>query len=199
VSTSDLAIVAGIVFLWGTLSARLERYDVTAPIIFVVAGLLLTHGPFAPLGFAPSHELVKALAEITLVLVLFSDASRVRLRDLRADAGFCLRLLGIGLPLTIGLGTLLAFALFNGMGVWLALLAGAALAPTDGPPDVGVMVNPAVPARIRRLLNIESGLNDGIATPVVLVAIPGPRPSMRPASVPVRRRRSWRWACLPVC
>jgi sodium/hydrogen antiporter len=182
-SASDLAIVAAIVFLWGTLSARLERYDVTAPIIFVLAGLLLTHGPLAPLGFEPSHELVKALAEITLVLVLFSDASRVRLRDLRADAGLCLRLLGIGLPLTIGLGTLLAFALFNGMSIWLALLVGAALAPTDAALGAGVMVNPAVPARIRRLLNIESGLNDGIATPVVLVAIAGAATAEHAASV----------------
>jgi hypothetical protein len=69
-SASDLAIVAAVIFVWGTLSARLERFDVTAPIIFVLAGLLLTHGPLAPLGFAPSHELVKALAEITLVLVV---------------------------------------------------------------------------------------------------------------------------------
>ncbi len=172
-SASDAAIVAAVVFVWGTLSARLERYDVTAPIIFVVAGLLLTHGPLAPLGFAPSRELVKVLAEITLVLVLFSDASRVRLRDLRTDLGLCLRLLGIGLPLTIGLGTLLALALFHGMNIWLALLVGAALAPTDAALGAGVMVNPAVPARIRGLLNIESGLNDGIATPVVLVAIAG--------------------------
>jgi NhaP-type Na+/H+ or K+/H+ antiporter len=138
VSASDVAIVAAVIFLWGALSARLERYDVTAPIIFVLAGLLLTHGPLAPLGFEPSHELVKALAEITLVLVLFSDASRVRLRDLRAETGLCLRLLGIGLPLTIGLGTLVAFALFNGMGIWLALLVGAALG------------RPAVPARESR-------------------------------------------------
>jgi sodium/hydrogen antiporter len=95
-SGSDLAIVAALVFAWGTLSARLERFDVTAPITFVIAGLLLTHGPLAPLGFAPSSELVKALAEATLVLVLFSDASRVRLRDLRADAGLYVRLLGMG-------------------------------------------------------------------------------------------------------
>jgi NhaP-type Na+/H+ or K+/H+ antiporter len=182
-SASDLAIVAGIVFLWGTLSARLERYDVTAPIIFVLAGLLLTHGPLAPLGFEPSRELVKELAEITLVLVLFSDASRVRLRDLRADAGLCVRLLGIGLPLTIGLGVLLALALFSGMSVWLALLVGAALAPTDAALGAGVMVNPAVPARIRRLLNVESGLNDGIATPVVLVAIAGAATAEHAASV----------------
>ncbi len=182
-SASDVAIVTAIVFVWGTLSARLERYDVTAPIIFVIAGLLLTHGLLAPLGFAPSHELVKALAEITLVLVLFADASRVRLSDLRADMGLCLRLLGIGLPLTIGLGILLALALFNGIGIWLAVLVGAALAPTDAALGAGVMVNPAVPARIRRLLNIESGLNDGIATPVVLVAIAGAATAEHAASV----------------
>ena len=126
---------------------------------------------------------MKALAEITLVLVLFSDASRVRLRDLRADAGLCLRLLGIGLPLTIGLGVLLALALFHGLSIWLALLVGAALAPTDAALGAGVMVNPAVPARIRRLLNVESGLNDGIATPVVLVAIAGAATAEHAASV----------------
>ena len=182
-SASDVAIVAAVIFLWGVLSARMERYDVTAPIIFVLAGLLLTHGPLTPLGFTPTRELVKALAEITLVLVLFSDASRVRLRDLRAETGLCLRLLGIGLPLTIGLGVLLALALFSGLGIWLALLVGAALAPTDAALGAGVMVNPAVPARIRRLLNIESGLNDGIATPVVLVAIAGAATAEHEASV----------------
>ena len=182
-SASDVAIVAALVFAWGTLSARLERFDVTAPIVFVVAGLVLTHGPLAALGVVPSPELVKALAETTLVLVLFSDASRVGLRDLRADLGLCLRLLGIGLPLTIGLGTLLALGLFNGMSIWLALLVGAALAPTDAALGAGVMVNPAVPARMRRLLNVESGLNDGIATPVVLVAIAGAATAEHAASV----------------
>ena len=172
-SASDLALVAALVFAWGMLSARLERFDVTAPITFVLAGVLLTHGPLAPLGFSPSHETVKVLAEITLVLVLFSDASRVGLRDLHADMGLCLRLLGIGLPLTMGLGALLAFALFHGMSIWLALLVGAALAPTDAALGAGMMVNPAVPARIQRLINVESGLNDGIATPVVLVAVAG--------------------------
>ena len=97
--------------------------------------------------------------------------------------GLCVRLLGIGLPLTIGLGTLLALALFRGMSIWLALLVGAALAPTDAALGAGMMVNPAVPARIRRLLNVESGLNDGIATPVVLVAIAGAATAEHAASV----------------
>jgi sodium/hydrogen antiporter len=172
-SVSDLAIVTALIFAWGTLSARLERADVTAPITFVIAGVALTHGPLAPLGFMPSRETVKILAEFTLVLVLFSDASRVGLRDLREDMGLCLRLLGVGLPLTMGLGTVLALALFTGMNGWLALLVGAALAPTDAALGAGMMIDPAVPARIRGLINVESGLNDGIATPVVLVAVSG--------------------------
>ena len=172
-SVSDLAIVAALVFGWGTLSARLERFDVTAPIMFVVAGLLLTHGPLAFLSVAPNNELIKELAEFTLALVLFSDASRVGLHELRAEAGVYLRLLGVALPLTIGLGTLLAFALSSGGSIWLALLVGAALAPTDAALGAGMMTNQAIPARIRRLINVESGLNDGIATPFVSIAIAG--------------------------
>lgn len=172
-SVSDLAIVAALVFAWGTVSAKLERYDVTAPITFVLAGLLLTHGPLAFLGVTPSSHLIKELAEFTLVLVLFSDASRVGLHELRVDAGLYLRLLGIALPLTIGLGTLLALALTGTASIWLALLVGAALAPTDAALGAGMMANPALPARIRRLINVESGLNDGIATPFVSVALAG--------------------------
>jgi sodium/hydrogen antiporter len=172
VSVADLAIVAALVFGWGALSARLERFDVTGPITFVLAGLLLAHGPLAVLGVAPSNELIKELAEFTLALVLFSDASRVGLHELRVDAGLYVRLLGVALPLTIGLGTLLAFAI-GGTGIWLALLVGAALAPTDAALGAGMIANPVVPARIRRLINVESGLNDGIATPFVSVALAG--------------------------
>src|SRR5215467_8738570 len=182
-SASDLAIVAALIFIWATLSARLERFDVTAPIVFVLAGLLLTHGPLAPLGIAPSHAEVKALAEVTLVLVLFSDASRVGLRDLRTDMGLCVRLLVIGLPLTIGLGTVLALAMLGESNPWLALLVGAALAPKNAALGAGMMVNRAVPVRIRRLINVESGLNDGIATPFVLIALAGAEPSGHTTSV----------------
>jgi len=171
-SVSDLAIVAVLIFGWGTLSARLERFDVTAPIIFVLAGLLLTHGPLAVLAVTPSNEVIKELAEFTLALVLFSDASRVGLHELRADSGLYVRLLAVALPLTIGLGTLLALA-FTGTSIWLALLVGAALAPTDAALGAGMMADPVVPARIRRLINVESGLNDGIATPLVSVALAG--------------------------
>jgi hypothetical protein len=89
---------------------------------------------------------------------------------------------GIGLPLTIGLGTLAAFTLPGVSNIWLALLVGAALAPTDAALGAAVMVNPAVPARIRRLINVESELNDGIATPFGLSRSPARGlPSMPPA------------------
>src|SRR6516162_5381320 len=172
-TAADLAIVAALVFGWGTLSARLERFDITAPIAFVLVGLLLTHGPLAVLGVTPSNKLIKDLAEFTLALVLFSDASRVGLRELRAQTGLYVRLLGVALPLTIGLGTLLAFALVGTGDAWLALLVGAALAPTDAALGAGMIANPVVPAGLRRLINVESGLNDGIATPFVSLALAG--------------------------
>lgn len=172
-SPSDLALVTGLIFAWGALSARLERSDLTAPIIFMVAGLLLTHGPLTPLSISPDPHMVRGLAEATLVLVLFCDASRVHLRALKADWGLYTRLLGAGLPLTIGLGTVLALALLRPGDIWLALLIGAALAPTDAALGAGMILNPRVPDRIRRLINVESGLNDGIATPFVTIAIAG--------------------------
>jgi len=173
VTASDLALVAALVFAWSVLSARLERADLTAPLVFVPAGLLLTHGPLSPLGISPSPASVRALAEGTLVLVLFADASRVDVHTLRADWRLYARLLGVGLPLTIGLGTVLALVLFRGQDAWLALLVGAALAPTDAALGARMIVNPKVPARLRRLINVESGLNDGIATPVVTIALAG--------------------------
>jgi NhaP-type Na+/H+ or K+/H+ antiporter len=102
--------------------------------------------------------------------VLFADASRVRLATLREDAGRYARLLGIGLPLTVALGTLVAIWPL-GLSPWYALLLGAALAPTDAALGAAVMTDDRVPYRIRQTLNVESGLNDGIATPIVTTAL----------------------------
>jgi NhaP-type Na+/H+ or K+/H+ antiporter len=167
-----VALIALVVFAWGLLSIRLGRADLSAPIIFVTVGLLLAE-VLHVIELDLSPEAIKLLAEVTLVWVLFADASRVGLRELRADLGLYARLLGVGLPVTIAAGALLAVWLFDGMGFWLALLIGAALAPTDAALGASVMTNPAVPDRVRRVLNVESGLNDGIATPVVMVAIAG--------------------------
>ena len=111
------------------------------------------------------------VTEATLALVLFADASTVRLNQLGHDVGLPLRLLGIGLPLTFLLGTL-AGNLLLGAETWaVAALLAAILAPTDAALSLPVVTNPAVPSRVRRMLNVESGLNDGIVTPVVTVLL----------------------------
>jgi len=171
VDESALIVIAAAIFLWGAVSARLERADLTAPIVFTaigaaLAGLDLVHAAAAP-------EALKPLIEVTLVWVLFSDAARVRVHDLRRDLGGVLRLLAVGLPLTVLAGWGLASWLLPGLGIWLALLVGAALAPTDAALGVPVVTNSTVPSRVRRLITVESGLNDGIATPVVMLAIAG--------------------------
>ena len=99
-----LAVVSACVLLWGLVSARLERWDVSAPIAFVLLGLAVTHGPTALIHVNLHSSAIRSLAEVTLALVLFADASRVNVRALRADAALPARLLGIGLPLTIGAG-----------------------------------------------------------------------------------------------
>jgi sodium/hydrogen antiporter len=169
--TTAVLVVTAAIFVWGLVSGRLERADVTAPIVFVALGAII-----AVLGLVDpvtAPERLKPLVEVTLVMVLFGDAARVRVPDLRHDAGRYLRLLGIGLPITVVLGWVLALWLLPGLDVWLALLVAAALAPTDAALGVPVVTNRAVPARIRRLITVESGLNDGIVTPLVIAAIAG--------------------------
>ncbi len=166
-----ILLVTGAVFGWGLVSARLERADLSAPIVFTALGAAVVGLDLVDSHRAP--ETLKPLVEVTLVWVLFSDAARVRVHDLRRDAGRVLRLLGIGLPLSVLAGWGLAAWLFPTTDRWLALLLGAALAPTDAALGVPVVTNPAVPARIRRLITVESGLNDGIVTPVVMLALAG--------------------------
>lgn len=166
-----VVVITIVIFGWGLISARLERADLTAPIVFVAVGAVL-----AVTGLVDGPEAVEQLTplvEITLVWLLFSDAARMPVAELRRDVGLYVRLLGIGLPLTLLLGWGMAAWFFPGLGLWLALFLGAALAPTDAALGVPVVTNRVVPKRIRELITVESGLNDGIATPVVMLAIAG--------------------------
>ncbi|MFJ9210441.1 cation:proton antiporter [Streptomyces sp. NPDC102264] len=166
------SLILLLLFLWGLFSQRLARVELTAPVAFVLLGLLLSEG-LGVLDLAPSPETVRTLAEVTLAWVLFTDAARLSFRALRPELGLYVRLLLLGLPLCIGLGTLLAVGLLPGVSGWAALYVAAALAPTDAALGATMMVDPVVPARIRRLINVESGLNDGIATPFVVLALAG--------------------------
>jgi NhaP-type Na+/H+ or K+/H+ antiporter len=114
---------------------------------------------------------VRRLAEATLAVVLFSDASRINLRALRHEAAMPLRLLGVGLPLTIVLGTLVALILFGSFSLSDALILGVILAPTDAGLGSAVVTDTRLPQRVRQSLNVESGLNDGICVPLLLIVL----------------------------
>jgi NhaP-type Na+/H+ or K+/H+ antiporter len=171
VSHGTIIALAVLLFAWSVLSGRLERLDVTGPIVFVVAGLLLCNGPWAVLDVTIESHSVHSLAEITLALLLFADAAQVNPQDLRHSAGLPIRLLAIGLPLTFALGAGLAAALLTDLPWELAALLAAVLAPTDAALSASVVSDESLPESIRRSLNVESGLNDGIATPAVTALI----------------------------
>jgi NhaP-type Na+/H+ or K+/H+ antiporter len=150
-------------------SGLLRRAHVTAPIAFVAAGAVLA--VVVPPAAEQRWVGLRVVAELTLVLLLFHDAAQVRPREIRRDRVVMLRLLLVGLPLTILLGYLAARWLLPELPVMFALLLAAVLAPTDAGLGAATVLNPAVPVRVRRLLNVESGLNDGLVTPIVLLAI----------------------------
>ena len=118
-----------------------------------------------------SSGTVRALAEATLALVLFCDASRIDLGLLRREVGVPVRLLGIGLPLTIALGALAAAVIFDRLTVAEAVILAIVLAPTDAALGQAVVTEPRIPGRIRQGLNAESGLNDGICVPLLFAAV----------------------------
>jgi NhaP-type Na+/H+ or K+/H+ antiporter len=171
--TALIAALAVSLIAWGLVSARLAALDVSSAMFFVVLGLVLANEPVSAINVEIDSETLKSLAEVTLALLLFSDAARINQRVLRHDAGIPLRLLVGGLPLTIALGTAFAVLLFPDLDPWAAAAIAAAVAPTDAALGAQVVSDRNVPGRIRRTLNVESGLNDGIATPFVTFFVAG--------------------------
>lgn len=167
---SVVAIVAFGVLAYSLVSKRIERSPLTAPMIFLVLGLLVGEGGLALVQLDVSSAFVSVLAELTLILVLYTDAARIDLTLLRRDHDLPIRLLAIGLPLTIVLGAVAAVLIF-GLGLWEAAVLGVIIAPTDAALGQAVVSAPEVPARMRQTLNVESGLNDGLALPVLLLAL----------------------------
>src|SRR3712207_2868991 len=152
-------------FAFGLVSRRLEGTVLTAPLLFVAAGVVLGPAGLALVEFELDDHTVLLLAEIALAIVLFTDAARTNLSTLRENEGLPLRLLGIGMPLTIALGTVVAALLLTDLTFWEAAIVGAVLAPTDAALGQAVVSNPRVPIRIRQALNVEAGLNDGLSVP----------------------------------
>ena len=161
--------VAALFVLYSLVSRRLSTTAVTGPMVFVTAGLILGSDALGVLDVEASSEQVTLLLEVTLAVVLFTDATKINAGNWRAEAFVPARLLTWGLPLTVMFGAVVAALMFTSLGIWEAALIGAILAPTDAALGQAVVTNPRVPQRIRQALNVESGLNDGIALPLVLV------------------------------
>jgi NhaP-type Na+/H+ or K+/H+ antiporter len=168
-----LTIAAVTLLAVAAFSGRLTGTPVTPAMVFVAAGILAGPLVLDDIDVQASGESVKTLAEATLALVLFSDAARVDVRSLRRDARLPARLLGIGLPLTIAAGALVGVLVFGRLSLTEALVLAVLLAPTDAALGQAVVTEPRLPARIRQGLNVESGLNDGICVPLLLIALAG--------------------------
>jgi len=169
VETSAFAVIALFILAFGLVSGRIQKTIISPPMVFVLFGLLVSKRVLGLIEVGAENEFIQTLAELTLVLVLFTDASRIDLRVLRREHDLPLRLLSIGLPLTIISGALLAALIFNVLTFWEAFVLGVILAPTDAALGQAVVSLPKVPVRIRQALNVESGLNDGIALPFLLL------------------------------
>jgi len=166
---ATIAIMAGLFLGYALVSGRLGGTVLTAPLLFVAFGFLAGSGGFAFARIDVEHSAIHVIAELTLILVLFSDAARIDLDRVRQDHNLPIRMLLIGLPLAIAAGMFVAVMLFPGFSLWEAALLAALLAPTDAALGQTVVSAKAVPIRIRQAINIESGLNDGIALPAVLL------------------------------
>ncbi len=165
----SIAIIVGLFLVYSLISGRLEGTVLTAPLIFVAFGFLVSPGGLDIAAIDIEHSAIHLIAELTLILVLFADAARIDLNRVRRDHNLPSRMLLIALPLAIAAGAFTALWMFPAFSVWEAALLAALLAPTDAALGQSVVSAKAVPIRIRQSINIESGLNDGIALPALLL------------------------------
>jgi len=163
----NLAILALFIFLYSLLSGRLERTPINGAIVFTAFGLLFGSYGLDVLKVDISTEGLRTLAELTLALVLFTDASNADLSILKKNFHIPQRLLLIGLPLTILLGFGVGLLIFDDLSLFEVAIMATLLAPTDAALGKAVVSNKLVPANIREGLNVESGLNDGICVPIL--------------------------------
>lgn len=163
-----ITLIALGILLFGLVSKRLQMSIITPPMAFTVLGLGLA--ALGLLAFDTESPWLETLTEFTLVIILFTDATRINLTLLRNEYGLALRLLGVGLPLTIVAGTAVGLTLFD-FSFWEIAVLAAILAPTDAALGQAVVSDERVPVRIRQTLNVESGLNDGLALPIVLLFV----------------------------
>jgi len=167
----NAAMLAVFLLIYSAIAGRIERSLISGPIVFTAVGLILGADGLGVLRIHINGEGLRLLAELTLAMVLFTDAANADFSIVKRNLGLPERLLLIGLPLTIVLGFLVAAVVFPRLEVLEMALLAAMLAPTDAALGKPVVTNPTVPAAMREALNLESGLNDGICVPIVVLLL----------------------------
>ncbi|MEM5344300.1 cation:proton antiporter [Paraburkholderia azotifigens] len=180
-----IAAFISMTFLFSLVSRRLERTILTAPILFTALGALMATSQGALNELAMDRQELLLVAELGLVMTLFTDASRVPPRVLKGETSLPVRLLTTGMLLTIGLGVLVAMVVFRTLTWWEAGILAAILAPTDAGLGQVIVNSPRVPHQIRQALNVEAGLNDGLSVPFLMffIALAEARETSRGGSV----------------
>lgn len=168
---AELAILALIVFVYSTVAGRVERTVISGPMVFVVTGFLFGPSVLGWLSGNARSDDLRVLAELTLAVVLFNDASNVNFSVLKSQIQIPTRMLLLGLPGAVLLGFGFAVLLFDDFSLYEAAILATMLAATDAALGKAVITNESVPARLREGLNVESGLNDGICVPILLFFI----------------------------
>ena len=167
-----LILFALLIFAFGLVSRFAERNWITGPMVFMTVGILGSSVAFGFLHVTPEMGPVKLVAELALTLVLFIDATLINRAAFSGGSGrIPVRLLLVGLPLTMIAGTLLGVWLFAEVSIWAIVLMALILSPTDAALGQAVVKSEGVPIHIRQSISVESGLNDGIALPPILIAM----------------------------
>lgn len=165
------AILAVFLLIYSAIAGRIERSLISGPIVFTAVGFILGADGLGILRIHIDGEGLRLLAELTLAMVLFTDAGNADFSIVRQNLALPRRLLMLGLPLTIVFGFLVAAIVFPLLQLLELALLATILAPTDAALGKPVVTNPAMPAAMREALNLESGLNDGICVPIVVLLL----------------------------
>jgi sodium/hydrogen antiporter len=167
----NAAMLAVFLLIYSAIAGRIERSLISGPIVFTAAGFILGADVLGILRIHIDGEGLRLLAELTLAMVLFTDAANSDFTIVKRNLGLPERLLLVGLPMTIVLGFLVTAVVFPRLEVLEMALLAAMLAPTDAALGKPVVTNPTVPPAMREALNLESGLNDGICVPIVVLLL----------------------------
>jgi NhaP-type Na+/H+ or K+/H+ antiporter len=167
-SFETAVVVLGALLVGGALvSGIAHRSFLSLTALFVIAGFVLGHGGFEVLDFDQQSGFVKQLAIVALIVILFRDGLEVEAEMLQRAWHLPTRNLVIGMPITCGI-IAVATKLVTNLDWTESFLVGALLSPTDPVLSSSVVTNPRVPRLVRHSLNLESGLNDGLALAPVL-------------------------------